>query len=378
MLPQRKPTILDSRRSASDRSQTGLPHLTIHDLTILTSYTGRFASWFFLSRNALANVAPVSPRDVKELAEFLAGHHARTEKAPAIDLSQMNRVLELAPEDMTVTVEAGITLAALQLELARHRQWLPIDPPRAERLSIRELLANDLSGPRRFGYGTIREHLIGMKVLLADGRIIKSGGKVVKNVAGYDLAKLFIGARDSLGIIVEATFKLRPLPEIEEFFCAHVSLDDLSARLRTLLESPVTPMVMDAYPSNGQVTMVVGFAGTRAEVEWQRKEAAALGFSTALGSRRSQTAATGGAETLEYDLEFWEGEGAVRKVSVLPSRIILTLMELRERPWIARLGNGVIYYRGEPLPRRESLPRELMRRVKATYDANNIFPEFTT
>ena len=336
------------------------------------------ASWFFLSQNALASVAPVSPRDVKELAEFLAGLHARTEKAPAIDLSQMNRVLELAPEDMTVTVEAGITLAALQLELARHRQWLPIDPPRADRLSIRELLANDLSGPRRFGYGTIREHLIGMKTLLADGRLIKSGGKVVKNVAGYDLAKLFIGARDSLGIIVEATFKLRPLPEVEEFFCASFSLDDLHSRLRALLESPVTPVVLDAYPLNGQVAMVVGFAGTRSGSGMAAEPDCDAAFCGGRGNRRSQTAATDCAGTLDYDVEFWEGEGAVRKVSVLPSRIALTLMELRERPWIARLGNGVIHYRGEPLPRRESLPRELMRRVKATYDANNVLPEFTT
>lgn len=330
----------------------------------------------FIFPTALVSLTPVSPRDVKELAEFLAGLHARTEKAPAIDLSHMNRVLEVAPEDMTVTVEAGITLAALQTELARHRQWLPIDPPHADRLSIRELLAKDLSGPRRYGYGTIREHLIGMKVLLADGRVIKSGGKVVKNVAGYDLAKLFIGARDSLGIIVEATFKLRPRPEVEEFFAVLVSLDDLGARVRALNESPVTPVVLDAYPSSNQVAVVVGFAGTRAEVEWQRNQIATLGFAAGVGSRRSQTAATGSA--LDYDVEFWEGNGPTRKVSVLPSRIALTLVELRERPWIARLGNGVIHYRGEPLPHRQSLPQELMRRVKATYDANNVLPEFIT
>lgn len=333
--------------------------------------------WFFLSQNTLASLRPVSPCDVKELADFLAGLHARAEKAPAIELSAMNRVLEIAPEDMTVTVEAGITLAALQLELAKHRQWLPTDPARSDRISIRELLAKDLSGPRRYGNGTIREHLIGMKVVLADGRVIKSGGKVVKNVAGYDLAKLFIGARDSLGVIVEATFKLRPLPEVEEFFCASVPLDELGSIMRAIIESPVTPVVFDGYPANSQVNIVLGFAGTRAEVEWQRNQIVTMGF-TANEDRRSQTAATGGGSALGHDARFWEGEGTVRKVSVLPSRIALTLIELRERPWIARLGNGVIYYRGEPLPRADSMPRELMRRVKATYDANNVLPEFAT
>src|SRR5688500_12538970 len=124
----------------------------------------------------------------------MAAQNGRAGKVSVFDLRQMNRVIDLAPEDMTVTVESGIMLAALQKELAKHGQWLPIDPPNPENISIRDVLSQNLNGPRRFGYGTIREHLIGMKVVLAEGRIIKSGGKVVKNVAGYDLAKLFIGA----------------------------------------------------------------------------------------------------------------------------------------------------------------------------------------
>src|SRR5262249_53895914 len=129
-----------------------------------------------------------------------------TERVERVDLRALDRLVEHTPEDLTVTVEAGLTLARLQEALARRGQWLAIDPPNPESLSIGALLSTNASGPRRFGFGTIREHLIGLQVALADGRLVRSGGKVVKNVAGYDLLKLFIGARDSLGFIVEATF----------------------------------------------------------------------------------------------------------------------------------------------------------------------------
>src|SRR5215210_8611711 len=101
------------------------------------------------------------------------------------------RILDYHPEDMTVTTEAGLLLSDLQSRLSEHGQWLPIDPPFPERTTIGELISQNLSGPRRYAFGTIREHLLGLTVQLADGRVVKSGGKVVKNVAGYDLHKLF-------------------------------------------------------------------------------------------------------------------------------------------------------------------------------------------
>src|SRR5262245_30076761 len=150
------------------------------------------------------------PASLKELSRGLSHACALGEKIERVDLSALNHVVEHAPQDLTVTVEAGITLLALQSELRKRAQWLPVDPPLAERLTIRELLEENASGPRRFGWGTIRDYLLGIKVTLADGRIIKSGGRVVKNVAGYDLAKLFVGSRGTLGVVAEATFKLRP------------------------------------------------------------------------------------------------------------------------------------------------------------------------
>jgi len=274
------------------------------------------------------------------------------------------RVLELTPEDMTVTVETGIALGTLQKELAKHRQWLPIDLPNAETTSIHDVLARDLSGPRRFGYGTVREHLIGMKVALADGRIIKSGGKVVKNVAGYDLAKLFIGARGTLGTIIEATFKLRPLPEAERIIGARFAITEATQAIRSVLNSELTPVVLDLHRLDGlaEVTLVIGLAGMREEVEWQSALAARLGFQA--------------AAALEYEAVFWKDSVPAQRFSALPSRLMESIAKLGNRPFVARAGNGTIYYRGESVGPERALPVELMRRVKDAYDPKNVLTEF--
>src|SRR2546423_14266551 len=108
----------------------------------------------------------------------------------SLGVQASNRIISHQPEDMTVSVECGLTLGALQERLAQARQWLPIDPPNSETVTIGDVLNRNSCGPHRFGYGTIREHLLGLTVALADGRMIHAGGKVVKNVAGYDLCKL--------------------------------------------------------------------------------------------------------------------------------------------------------------------------------------------
>src|SRR5262245_10838806 len=142
-----------------------------------------------------------------DLRAALTAANAKRERLMTVDLRAFDRVVEYHPEDMTVTAEAGLTLAALQSRLAEHGQWLPIDPAGTEQMTLAGLLNTNASGPRRFAYGTVREHVLGLKIVLADGRLIKSGGKVVKNVAGYDLLKLFVGSHGTLGVIVEATFK---------------------------------------------------------------------------------------------------------------------------------------------------------------------------
>src|SRR5882757_717953 len=115
------------------------------------------------------------PASVSDLSRSLIKGPPQGSFVEQVDLRAFNRVLEYHPEDMTVTVEAGVKLASLQKVLGEQGQWLPIDPPHADRLTIDELLNRNLSGPRRFGYGTIREHLIGLKAVLADGRVIQNG-----------------------------------------------------------------------------------------------------------------------------------------------------------------------------------------------------------
>lgn len=138
------------------------------------------------------------------------GNHARACDL-VIGTSRLNRVLEYEPSDLTVVVEAGITLGALQEELGERGQFLPLDPPLPERATIGGILSANSSGPIRAHYGAIRDRLIGIKVVNPNGDVTKGGGKVVKNVSGYDMNKVYTGALGTLGIIVEAAFKLAPI-----------------------------------------------------------------------------------------------------------------------------------------------------------------------
>ena len=306
----------------------------------------------------------LQPANLAELTAAILAAAGRGEPVTAVDLRALNQVTEYTPEDMTVTVEAGLTLAELQTRLAEGGQWLPSDPPHPERLTIDALLATDASGPRRFGYGTIREHLIGLKAVLADGRVIKSGGRVVKNVAGYDSLKLFVGAQGSLGVIVEATFKLRPRPEAERFVqtnCA--SSEAADALIQLLLDSPLTPMVLDWHTRGAGHTVILGFAGSHAEVEWQ------INLAKQLGVQESAT--------LDQEAQFW-GDAATpspRKISVLPSRLVETIRLLGATPFVARAGNGVLWHRGETESGTAVHPVHLTRRIKEEFDPQHIFPD---
>jgi glycolate oxidase subunit GlcD len=128
---------------------------------------------------------------------------------------RLNRIIEHEPADLVAVAEAGVTLNNFNAALGQKGQWLPLDPPdnmNGDLATVGGVVATGLGGAQQFGYGAPRRHVIGMKVVLADGSLIKVGGRVVKNVAGYDLCKLFTGSHGTLGVIVEINFKLRPLP----------------------------------------------------------------------------------------------------------------------------------------------------------------------
>src|SRR5207244_7858793 len=121
-------------------------------------------------------------------------------------------IVDHVPADLTVTPAAGTRLADLASALANAGQFLPLDPPHAEEATVGGVIAADSNGFWRARYGGVRDLLIGTRTALADGSVVRSGGRVVKNVAGYDLNKLLVGSLGTLGVIVEATFKVLPLP----------------------------------------------------------------------------------------------------------------------------------------------------------------------
>jgi len=169
------------------------------------------------SQAALAEVLADATRD--ERGVILQG--GRTQigvgNAPqhydlAIDLRSLDQIVDLQPEDFTVTVQAGMTVSALQQTLWEHGQFVPLDVPLVERSTVGGLVARGRGGVRRARFGSVRDWLIGCEMLLADGTAIKGGGRVVKNVSGFDLPKLFAGSWGTLGCLTQITFKLRPIP----------------------------------------------------------------------------------------------------------------------------------------------------------------------
>jgi len=307
----------------------------------------------------------LAPTNVADLTVLLAKAQASGEKVRSIDLGALGRLLEHKSEDMTATVEAGITLADLQQQLAARGQWLPIDPPKPEELNIGTILETNASGPRRLGYGTIRDYVIGMTVALADGRLIHSGGKVVKNVAGYDLMKLFIGSRGSLGVIVEATFKVLPLPEREQFVQVQCeSLDAADKLIESLSSSELVPIVMDLHNVSGTsgVILVLGFAGTQDGVEWQLSEASQLGVDQ--------------PSSLEYQSKYFAATPSPQNLSVLPSKLIAAVRSLNNIPFVARVGNGIIYHSASMTSQDAGRSTGLEARLKNEFDSKHIFPDF--
>lgn len=130
-----------------------------------------------------------------------------------VGLERLDQVVEHDDANLTATVQAGMKIAVLQDLLGRRKQFLAIDPPHPSRATIGGIVAANTDGPRRMLYGGVRDLVVGMKIVLATGEKVKAGGKVVKNVAGYDMCKLFVGSLGTLGIITEVTWKLAPLPE---------------------------------------------------------------------------------------------------------------------------------------------------------------------
>jgi glycolate oxidase FAD binding subunit len=222
---------------------------------------------------------------------------AQVDDLAVIDLKELRRIVDYPARDMTITVEAGLPIAELQTQLAREGQRLPIDIPQASRATVGGAIACNTSGPRRFGHGTFRDYVLGISAADAQGRLFKGGGRVVKNVAGYDLCKLLVGSRGTLGVITQVTLKLKPLPAATGWwwftFDTFAEMENVLERLLTsatrpaaleMLDSPAARLVAAEsrlpLPCDAAV-LAIHVEGTAREVAWQldtlRKEVVPFG-----------------------------------------------------------------------------------------------------
>jgi len=176
------------------------------------------------------------------------------------------KCLDYVPEDLTVSVQAGIKLKDLKKILAKKNQFIPLDPLFLEG-TVGGIISTNSTGPLGASYGSVKNFLLGVKVAHADGRISKAGGKVVKNVAGYDLTKLYIGAIGTLGCILEANLKVYPLPESESTLLIFVNeIDEIQQYTRKLLTVGISPVAFELL--NGEVFTALSKYVPREVVEY--------------------------------------------------------------------------------------------------------------
>ncbi len=247
-----------------------------------------------------------SPANAAELAEILRGCDDAGEAAvlfggnslqafgnaplrydAAIDLRGLDRILEHEPRDLTISLEAGVTITALDAALLSHGQFIPLDAPRPSRSTVGGTLASGWLGPRRAAYGRPRDFVIGASAALADGTLAKSGGMVVKNVTGYDLAKLYIGSLGTLGAIVSVNFKTLPLPAARRVALASLpegTRARATANLAGLTHEPAAALVVRGFPEidgrpGPEGRLLVLLEGSRRTVDLATRE-----LRSALGS----------------------------------------------------------------------------------------------
>ena len=163
----------------------------------------------------------------------------------AVDCRAFNTIIDYPARDLTITVGAGVTIAALQKALAVEGQRLPIDIPNPDESTLAGAIATNTSGPRRFLRGTLRDAVIGISFLTDAGVEVKGGGRVVKNVAGYDLMKLQIGALGTLGILTQVTLKVTPKPEDQAFVVFGINAASIGPTLDRLHNSASRPAAIE-------------------------------------------------------------------------------------------------------------------------------------
>jgi glycolate oxidase FAD binding subunit len=338
------------------------------------------------SEGELANVLADAHAFGLAAIAFGAGNHIALGNMPsaydvAIATGELNRIVAHEPADLTVTVEPGVPLSHLKEVLAAHNQFLPLDPPCSD-ATIGGLIATAAQGPMRHAFGTVRDWLLGVRIVHADGSISKAGGRVVKNVTGYEMTKLYAGSLGTLGVISEATFKLVPSPSSARTIAltfdsphaaATVALAAQDAGLALHAVELLSPPAAFAVLGEARWSLLMRLAGTQGAVERSMRELTAF----AAGLR---------ANAIEGDDEPWQRWNDVfahaklaLRLSVQPSSVA-DAIEILDRRFAgaaatisATVSAGVV--RANLRPSREHRAATLMqhsREVAARFDGHVI------
>ena len=271
------------------------------------------------SANGSIIITPASAAEISEILKLASSERWTVQPAGGmrwikstanliISTSRLNQIIEHEPADLIAIAQAGVTLTDFNAKLAQNGQWLPLDPPDDGRATLGGVVATGIGGPQQFGYGRPRGSVIGMKVVLADGSMIKAGGRVVKNVAGYDLCKLFTGSLGSLGIITELNFKLRPRPAREATVIGRGAVEDV-------LEARLFPVAIEIVSER----LHVRFAGNEKGVAYQIEQAQKL---------------LKDAEVVLDDADLWKKIAAPRPLRPLaaPARLLMARIKTQLDP----------------------------------------------
>jgi D-lactate dehydrogenase (cytochrome) len=211
---------------------------------------------------------------------WLRNNHKAGRQVVVVNTLRLNHICEHEPADLIARAEAGVTLREFNAQLRSRGQWLPLDPPGLGNETLGGVIATGLGGAQKLGYGPPRRFVIGMTVVRADGKVIKVGGKVVKNVAGYDLSKLFTGSYGTLGMIAELNFKLRPVPASTATVALSGSSESLFSVASSIDARLLSPVALEIFsrgivdglvPTSG-LALMVRFAGPEKAVAYQIEE----------------------------------------------------------------------------------------------------------